>query len=95
MEGRSLSHGVLGGQERSNLLMCFAVDDVDAAVERVWAAGGRVEEPTGFAVQALLAPLLVITLLRRVTSSEIAVPDARTVVQRFLKGRLTERQTIA
>ena len=58
-------------------------------------AGQMVEEPTGFAVQALLAPLLVITLLRRVTSSEIAVPDARTVVQRFLKGRLTERQTIA
>lgn len=53
-----------------------------------------VEEPTEFAVQALLAPLLVITLLRRVTSSEIAVPDARTVVQRFLKGRLTERQTM-
>ena len=58
-------------------------------------AGQMVEEPTGFAVQALLAPLLVITLLRRVTSSEIAVPDARTVVQRFLKGRLTDRQTMA
>ncbi len=54
-------------------------------------AGQMVEEPTEFAVQALLAPLLVITLLRRVTSSEIAVPDARTVVQGFLKGRLTER----
>jgi AcrR family transcriptional regulator len=58
-------------------------------------AGQMVEEPTEFAVQALLAPLLVITLLRRVTSSEIAVPDARTVVQRFLKGRLTDRQTMA
>ena len=58
-------------------------------------AGQMVEEPTDFAVQALLAPLLVITLLRRVTSSEIAFPDARTVVQRFLKGRLTERQTMA
>jgi AcrR family transcriptional regulator len=58
-------------------------------------AGQMVEEPTAFAVQALLAPLLVITLLRRVTSSEIAVPDARTVVQRFLKGRLTEHQTMA
>jgi AcrR family transcriptional regulator len=58
-------------------------------------AGQMVEEPTEFAVQALLAPLLVITLLRRVTSSEIAVPDARTVVQRFLKGRLTERGTMA
>ena len=58
-------------------------------------AGQMVEEPTEFAVQALLAPLLVITLLRRVTSSEIAVPDARTVVQRFLRGRLTQRQTMA
>jgi AcrR family transcriptional regulator len=57
-------------------------------------AGQMVEEPTEFAVQSLLAPLLVITLLRRVTSSEIAIPDARTVVQRFLKGRLAERQTI-
>ena len=46
VEGLSVSHGVRGGQERSNLLLCFAVDDVDAAVERVWAAGGRVEEPT-------------------------------------------------
>ena len=58
-------------------------------------AGQMVEEPTEFAVQALLAPLLVITLLGRVTSSEIAVPDARTVVRRFLKGRITERQTMA
>jgi AcrR family transcriptional regulator len=58
-------------------------------------AGQMVEEPTDFAVQALLAPLLVITLLRRVTASEIAFPDARTVVQRFLRGRLTERQTMA
>jgi predicted enzyme related to lactoylglutathione lyase len=41
-----MSHGVWGGQERSNLLLCFAVDDVDAAVERVLAAGGRVEKPT-------------------------------------------------
>jgi AcrR family transcriptional regulator len=58
-------------------------------------AGQLVEEPTEFAVQALLAPLLVITLLRRVTSSEIALPDARTVVQRFLEGRLTEPRKMA
>ena len=58
-------------------------------------AGQLVEEPTEFAVQALLAPLLVITLLQRVTSSEIALPDARTVVQRFLEGRLTEPQKMA
>jgi predicted enzyme related to lactoylglutathione lyase len=46
IEGLSMSQGLWGGQERSNLLLCFAVDDVDAAVERVRAAGGRVEEPT-------------------------------------------------
>jgi predicted enzyme related to lactoylglutathione lyase len=45
VEGRSRSHGVLGGQEGSNLLMCFAVDDVDAAVERVRAAGGTATDP--------------------------------------------------
>ncbi len=62
--------------------------EIFAGYQRV---GQMVEEPTDFAVQALLAPLLVITLLRRVTSSEIEFPDARTVVQRFLNGRLTER----
>ena len=66
--------------------------EIFAGYQRV---GQMVEEPTDFAVQALLAPLLVITLLRSVTSSEIEFPDARTVVQRFLKGRLTERQTMA
>ena len=66
--------------------------EIFAGYQRV---GQMVEEPTDFAVQALLAPLLVITLLRSVTSSEIESPDARTVVQRFLKGRLTEPQTIA
>jgi len=52
--------------------------------------GQMIEEPTEFAVQALLAPLLLVTLLRRVTASEVALPDAKTVVQRFLKGRLSE-----
>ena len=66
--------------------------EIFAGYQRV---GQMVEEPTDFAVQALLAPLLVITLLRSVTSSEIELPDARTVVQRFLKGRLTEPQTMA
>jgi predicted enzyme related to lactoylglutathione lyase len=46
VEGLSMSHGLWGGQERSNLLLCFVVNDVDTTVERVWAAGGRVEEPT-------------------------------------------------
>jgi AcrR family transcriptional regulator len=52
-------------------------------------SGHLVPEPTDFAVQGLLAPLLMISVLRRVTTSEIAYPDAQTVVQRFLGGRLT------
>jgi hypothetical protein len=47
-----------------------------------------VKEPTDFAVQALLAPLLMISVLRRVTSSVIPYPAARTVVQRFMSGRV-------
>jgi AcrR family transcriptional regulator len=50
--------------------------------------GQMVKEPTDFAVQALLAPLLMISVLRRVTSSEIPYPAARTVVQRFMSGRV-------
>jgi predicted enzyme related to lactoylglutathione lyase len=44
--GGELPHGVLGGLERSSLFLCFAVDDIDAAVERVRAAGGEVHETT-------------------------------------------------
>lgn len=44
--GTSLSHGLFGGQPRSSLFLCFVVDDVDAAVERVRAAGGTAEPPT-------------------------------------------------
>ncbi len=51
-------------------------------------AGQMVPEPPDFAVQALLAPLLMISVLRRVTSSEIGYPDATTVVQRFMDGRV-------
>ena len=51
-------------------------------------AGQMVEEPTDFAVQALLAPLLLISLLRRMSSAEIVLPDAKSVVQRFLSGRV-------
>lgn len=52
--------------------------------------GRLVDEPTEYTVQALLAPLLMISVLRRVTSSEIPYPDAPTVVQRFLSGRLAD-----
>ncbi|HEX2192677.1 MAG TPA: VOC family protein [Acidimicrobiales bacterium] len=39
------SHGLWGGQDHSTLFLCFAVDDMEAAVRRVGAAGGRAEEP--------------------------------------------------
>ena len=45
VEGVAPRHGLWGGQERSTLFLCFAVDDVDAAVARVRAAGGRAETP--------------------------------------------------
>ena len=45
VEGQSLHHGLWGGEPRSTLFLCFAVDDVDAAIARVRAAGGTAEEP--------------------------------------------------
>ncbi len=37
--------GLWGGQDHATTFLCFAVDDVAAAVERVREAGGRAEEP--------------------------------------------------
>jgi predicted enzyme related to lactoylglutathione lyase len=42
--GTSLSHGLWGGQPRSTLMACYAVEDIEAAVQRVRAAGGTAEE---------------------------------------------------
>jgi predicted enzyme related to lactoylglutathione lyase len=42
----TLHHGLWGAQERSTLFLCYLVDDVDAAVTRVRAAGGEAREPT-------------------------------------------------
>ncbi|MDP9072572.1 MAG: VOC family protein [Actinomycetota bacterium] len=39
------SHGLHGGHDRSNLFLCFAVDDIDDGVDRVRAAGGTADEP--------------------------------------------------
>jgi AcrR family transcriptional regulator len=52
-------------------------------------AGEMVDEPTDYAVQALLAPLLMTTVLRRITSVDRPTPDARSVVQRYLAGHGT------
>ncbi len=45
VEGLTPRHALWGGQQRNTLFMCFAVDDIDAAVARVRAAGGRGEAP--------------------------------------------------
>ncbi len=43
--GTTPGHGMWGGQERSNVFLCFAVDDLDAALGRVRDAGGQPQEP--------------------------------------------------
>ncbi len=45
VEGVKPNHGLWGGQRRSTLFVCFAVDDVEAAVRRVRDAGGQSEDP--------------------------------------------------
>ena len=39
------SHGLHGGHDRGTLFLCFAVDDIDAGIERVTAAGGTAAQP--------------------------------------------------
>ncbi|MCW2903063.1 MAG: Glyoxalase/bleomycin resistance protein/dioxygenase [Streptosporangiaceae bacterium] len=46
VEGLTQQLGLWGAQEHRTTFLCFAVDDVAAAVERVRAAGGRAQEPT-------------------------------------------------
>jgi predicted enzyme related to lactoylglutathione lyase len=41
VEGTARPHGLWGGQERSTLFLCFAVDDIEAVLERVESGGGR------------------------------------------------------
>jgi uncharacterized glyoxalase superfamily protein PhnB len=55
--GTDLHHGLDGGHDRSTLFLCFVVDDVAEAVERVRVAGGRAQEPTRepFGMTALCA----------------------------------------
>jgi predicted enzyme related to lactoylglutathione lyase len=46
VRGQSMHIGIFGGQERPNLYCAYAVGDVDAAIQRVRAAGGSAEAPT-------------------------------------------------
>lgn len=43
--GMRPAHGIFGGQERSTLFLCFAVDDLDDARRRVRDAGGETTDP--------------------------------------------------
>jgi predicted enzyme related to lactoylglutathione lyase len=45
VQGYVLDHGLWGGVERPTLFCCYAVEDVDAAAERVRAAGGAAGAP--------------------------------------------------
>jgi predicted enzyme related to lactoylglutathione lyase len=45
VEGLRLRHGLWGGVDHSTLFLCFAVEDLEAAAERVRAAGGTAEDP--------------------------------------------------
>ena len=45
VEGLSIHHGLWGNVEPTTLFLCFAVADIEAAVERVRAAGGTAGEP--------------------------------------------------
>ncbi|MGI8334618.1 VOC family protein [Actinomadura scrupuli] len=45
VEGLSTSFGIWGGQELGGVFLCFAVDDVAAAVRAVRAGGGSAGEP--------------------------------------------------
>jgi uncharacterized glyoxalase superfamily protein PhnB len=45
IEGLNIHHGIWSDPDPSTLFLCFAVDDVAAAVQQVRAAGGTAEEP--------------------------------------------------
>jgi predicted enzyme related to lactoylglutathione lyase len=44
--GQSLPHGIWAGSPEHTMLLCIAVDDLDAAVERVRATGGTAADPS-------------------------------------------------
>jgi AcrR family transcriptional regulator len=49
-------------------------------------ADRMVDEAAGYAAQALLAPVLMTSVLRRIAPTQAPAPDAATIVKRFLDG---------
>jgi predicted enzyme related to lactoylglutathione lyase len=45
IEGAVPHHGMMGGHGQAGLMLCYAVDDLEAALGRVRAGGGQAEEP--------------------------------------------------
>ena len=45
VQGLSLHHGIWGGVERATLFCCFAVENLETAIERVRSSGGTAGEP--------------------------------------------------
>ncbi len=45
VDGLPMHHGIWEGEPRSTLFCCYAVDDLESAIERVRSAGGTAEEP--------------------------------------------------
>ena len=45
VEGTTLRLGLWGGERRNTLFLCYGVDDIDAAVQRVRDVGGQAEGP--------------------------------------------------
>ncbi|HEX3814745.1 MAG TPA: VOC family protein [Mycobacteriales bacterium] len=46
VEGATPPIGIQGGMSRSTLYCCYAVDDVEVAIDRIHAAGGTAQQPT-------------------------------------------------
>lgn len=54
-------------------------------------AGQMVDEAPGYAAQALLAPILMTSVLRRIAPTQAPAPDAATIVKLFLEGHGTTK----
>jgi AcrR family transcriptional regulator len=66
-----------------------AISRLGELIDHYQRRGDLTEEPTEYAVQALLAPLLMTSVMQRITGSEDPLPDPRSVVRRFLSGHLS------